>query len=149
MRSNTSQRRQAILTLIQARPVCTQEELVAGLEKHGFDASQASVSRDIRALGLVKASGRYTQSLVGAPLTDPLEEKLRARVLSVTEAGPNLIVLKTTLGEASGVALALDRNDLPQVIGTIAGDDTVFIATPNQPAAKQLAQKLLKLSGVV
>ena len=140
-------RRQTILTLIGRQPVRTQEELVDALAAEGIEASQASVSRDVAALGLVKRDGRYAVRATATAVGDPLARRLRERLLSIQAAGPCMVVLKTTLGEASGLALAIDETSWPEVVGTLAGDDTIFVATPSQGDSAALMGRLRSLWG--
>lgn len=135
-------RREAILALVSGRRIATQEELVAALADQGFEASQASVSRDISALGLVKAGGRWAAPAPGRPADDPLEQRIAAWLLSVAPAGDNLLVLRTPHGEAPGVGLALDRLDLDGVVGTVAGDDTIFVAVADATAGRRVMRRL-------
>jgi transcriptional regulator of arginine metabolism len=135
-------RRQAILALVASRRIQTQEDLVAALSEQGVEASQASVSRDVAALGLVKVSGRWTAPPADSPAADPLEQRIASWLLSVAPAGDNLLVLKTPPGEAPGVGLALDRLDLDGVVGTVAGDDTIFVAVAGAGAGRSVTRRL-------
>jgi transcriptional regulator of arginine metabolism len=135
-------RRERILALIASRAIATQEELVEALHDEGIDASQASVSRDITALGVVKGGGRYVRSLGEPPAVNPFEQRLREFVLSLAPAGDHLLVLKTPPGEASGAALALDQLGLPGVVGTVAGDDTIFVALVGSREGERVARRL-------
>lgn len=139
--SAVTTRRRAILEAIVAQRIETQEQMVAALAGRGIVASQASVSRDIAALRLVKIGGAWTAPLQEAA-GDSFEARISGRLLSVAPAGENLVVLKTPPGEAQGVALALDGLALDGVVGTVAGDDTIFVAVDsagaNEAAIKQL-----------
>lgn len=135
-------RRNLVLSLIASQAIDTQEELVEALGRQGVVASQASVSRDIAALGLIKGGGRYALPGVARPGRNPLEERLREFLLSVAPAGDHLLVLKTPPGEASGVALALDRLDAAGVVGTVAGDDTILVAVTDANAKRDVARRL-------
>ena len=140
--STAGRRRQAIVALVASRRVQTQEELVAALREQGVEASQASVSRDVAALGLVKAGGRWAAPPADSPATDPLEQRIASWLLSVAPAGDHLLVLKTPPGEAPGVGLALDRLDLNGVVGTVAGDDTIFVAVADAEAGRRVTRRL-------
>lgn len=143
---SVERRREMILSLIATTPIATQEELVSGLKARGVEASQASVSRDIAALGLIKSGGRYARPRLQEPTGDPLADRVRGHVLSIKAAGGNLLVLGTPPGEAPGVALALDRMGLEGVVGTLAGDDTIFVAADGaagQAAAVRALERLL------
>jgi transcriptional regulator of arginine metabolism len=142
--ADTDKRRQRIRRLVAQRPVGTQAELVSLLEADGIQATQASVSRDIHALGLVKVAGVY--SLPGSASTRvSLEHGVSGRVREVRRAGDNLLVLKTSPGEASLVALALDGARWPSIAGTVAGDDTVLVACDGKGARNKTIQELQTL----
>jgi len=142
---NTSQRRRILLSIIKTRTITTQEQLVAALIERGVDASQASVSRDIASLGLVKIDGAYARPKSGPQRAgDPRENRIREHLLEVRSAHATVVLL-TPPGEANGVALALDGLAWSDVVGTLAGDDTIFVATPSPAAAKRLALRLRKV----
>ena len=143
--SSVEKRRKVILNAIAGRRIETQEQMVAALREHGIEASQASVSRDITALRLVKADGRWTAPSHELPTTNPFEERIAGRLQSVVPAGDHLLVLKTPPGEAQGVALALDGLEPEGVVGTVAGDDTIFVATVDAAAGKRLTKRLRTL----
>ena len=134
-----------MLAIVTGAAVSTQDELADALRKRGFIASQASVSRDIAALGLVKVRGRYARGVAPAPAEDPMLTRIRSNVLRVRPAGDHLLVLSTPPGEASPVAIAIDGQDWPGVAGTIAGDDTIFVALSGNNAVKDLGRRLRKL----
>lgn len=138
-------RRETILRLLGKQEIATQEELVEALAAAGVEASQASVSRDIGALGLIKAGGSYALPPPERPARNPLESRITEFLLAVTPAGEHLLVLKTPPGEASGLALAIDRLGLPGVVGTIAGDDTIFAAVEGRNARDVTARRLRAL----
>jgi transcriptional regulator of arginine metabolism len=135
-------RRELILGLIATRRVETQEELVEALHAAGAVASQASVSRDIQALGLVKIGGQWALPAPPEHGRNPAEERLRSYLLEATPAGPYLLVLKTPPGEAPGVGLAFDRLELKGAVGSVAGDDTVFVAVSSAGAGRAIARRL-------
>ncbi len=139
-------RRELILALVASRRVETQDELAAALAEKGLAASQASVSRDVAALGLVKVDGRYAPPPPEAPSGDPREARVAAYLLGIAPAGDHLLVLKTPPGEAPGVALAVDSLDLAGVVGTVAGDDTIFVAVSGARARDAVTRRLAALS---
>lgn len=139
--SVVKRRRRAVLEAIAGERIATQEQLVAALARRGIEASQASVSRDIAALRLVKVDGRWTAPSL-EPGDDSLEARIRGRLLSVAPAGDHLLVLTTPPGEAGGVALALDGLELGGVVGTVAGDDTIFVAVADAAASAAVAARL-------
>src|ERR1700683_276595 len=139
------ERRGAIVRILREARVGKQQELVRLLKKAGHDVHQSSVSRDLRDLGVRKARGRYVL---------PPEEVTRANgdfgtlapfVRALHRAGPSIAVLRTTIGAAQSVAVAIDKAAWPEVAGTISGDDTIFIATANAPAQEELASPLRTL----
>jgi transcriptional regulator of arginine metabolism len=140
-------RRELILGIIATRRVETQEELVAALHAAGAEASQASVSRDIQALGLVKIGGAWAVPAPPEHGGNPAEERIRAYLLEVAPAGPNLLVLKTPPGEAPGVALAFDRLDLRGAVGSVAGDDTILVAVAGAGAGRRIVRRLWEILG--
>jgi transcriptional regulator of arginine metabolism len=140
--SGVRRRRELILAILAGERIETQEELVAALEARGVAASQASVSRDVSALHLVKVDGRYAPPAAEAPVENPLEARISAYLLGHEPAGDNMVVLKTPPGEAPGVALALDRLDLLGVVGTVAGDDTILVAVRDLTARRAVRRRL-------
>jgi transcriptional regulator of arginine metabolism len=148
MPTERDQRRRRILELVAARELHTQDELAEALAKAGWAANQSSVSRDIAALGLVKIDGVYRRPLKEArPRGNPDLERIADVVSSVEAAGDALIVLKTPAGEANHVAVGLDRLAWPEVVGTIAGDDTIFVAVRDKAAKQRALARLKKLRG--
>jgi transcriptional regulator of arginine metabolism len=144
-------RHQAILELLASGPVPSQEELQHLLRKRGLDAGQATLSRDVRELGLVKTSEGYSLPRNGNgngnghghadPALPSVSRLVREFVTSV-RAAQNLLVTKTSVGSAQPVAAALDGENWPETIGTIAGDDTILIVCPDARAAGRLAQRI-------
>jgi transcriptional regulator of arginine metabolism len=143
--STADERRRAILAAIDERSIATQEQLVEALAAAGFEVSQASVSRDIAALRLVKVDGRWSAPPREPTSADPNESRIAGRLLSVAAAGDHLLVLKTPAGEAQGVALALDRLAPAGVVGTVAGDDTIFVAVAGAAAGTRVVERLRAL----
>ncbi|HUR94622.1 MAG TPA: arginine repressor [Gemmatimonadales bacterium] len=148
MTADRRKRHLKILELISTRAIRTQEELAEALAAAGWDVTQSSVSRDITALRLIKVNGAYRRpSTVAAP-ADPDERRIADGVLTVEPAGDALVVLHTPPGEANRVAVALDRLAWPDVVGTIAGDDTIFLAVKDESAQRRVIGEVRKLSGV-
>src|SRR5882762_5918297 len=131
------QRHQKILEIISAKPVATQQELAGQLSRRGFSATQSSVSRDIGKLGLTKLDGYYV-----AP-----EDALKAEgpITEIDKAGDNIIVVKTEVGLAQPAALTIDRASIDEIVGTVAGDDTILIAVKNAAAQRLAMKKIVKL----
>jgi transcriptional regulator of arginine metabolism len=140
-------RQGAILRLVQERRLATQEEVAAALRDEGIDAVQTTVSRDIAQLGLVKVRGRdgmLAYALPGAEDLDRLSEltsALRRWAVALTPTG-NLLVLTTPPGHANALARAIDGARLPDVAGTVAGDDTIFVAAREGITGARLAEEL-------
>jgi transcriptional regulator of arginine metabolism len=147
MTADRRKRHLKILELITTRTIRTQEELAEVLAAEGWEVTQSSVSRDIAALRLVKVDGAYRRPPRGATAADPDERRIAEGVLTAESAGEALIVLHTPPGEANRVAVALDRLAWADVVGTIAGDDTIFLAVKNAMAQRQVLRQVQKLSG--
>jgi transcriptional regulator of arginine metabolism len=138
---NKSFRQGQILKLIRTRSILTQEELAHALaESFNIQATQVTLSRDIRELGLVKTQEGYRQ--MSAP-SGPDLATIAAEFLFDVRQAQNLIVLKTSPAHASSVAVALDTEELPEIVGTLAGDDTVLVITPDVATASKLRERLL------
>jgi transcriptional regulator of arginine metabolism len=136
------ERRRAIARLLEAHAISRQAELVELLRQEGFPATQSSVSRDLRDLGAAKLKNGYS-------LPKPSEQGNAQALQSVGEfvreirtAGPNLLVITTAVGAASQVAVALDHVDWPEIVGTLSGDDTIFVATVGSTQQRRLRGRL-------
>jgi transcriptional regulator of arginine metabolism len=138
---NKTYRQGQILRLIRGQKITTQEQLAHELASVGVNATQVTLSRDIRELGLVKTSDGYRQVEAGA--YGPGIETIAAEFLWDAIAAQNLVVLKTSPGHASSVAIALDQEDWSEVVGTIAGDDTVLVVSPDNRTALELQKRLM------
>ncbi len=139
---NKSVRQEQILKLIRKRELHTQEDLAQALEQEfQTHAKQVTLSRDIRDLGLVKTQNGYRQMGAAGGGTD-LANVAAEFVVEVRQA-QNLIVLKTSPAHASSVAVAIDEEDDPGVVGTVAGDDTVLVITADNAAATQFRERML------
>jgi transcriptional regulator of arginine metabolism len=147
--TSKSRRHALIRELLTRRAVGNQRELEAALREAGADATQATVSRDLRELEVLKGPEGYV--LPDAPRaaralgTDHLRRSLPPLVRDSLPAG-NLVVLKTGPGQAPALALELDRTPLRGVLGTVAGDDTVFVATDSDRSASRLAREIMDLA---
>jgi transcriptional regulator of arginine metabolism len=139
---NKTYRQGQILRLIRARRISTQEQLAQELAAMGVNATQVTLSRDIRELGLVKTPEGYRQVEASS---GPGIETIAAEFLLDVATAQNLVVLKTAPGHASSVAIALDQEAWPEVVGTIAGDDTILVISPDNPTAIELQKRLLTL----
>lgn len=144
---NKFERQGAILRLVGERQLSTQSDVVEALRDEGLEAVQATVSRDIAQLGLVKVrgeDGRLVYALPGAADLDRLGEltsALRRWVVALEPAG-GLVVLRTPPACANALAIAFDAAALPEVAGCIAGDDTIFLAPRDGHAAAEIAELL-------
>jgi transcriptional regulator of arginine metabolism len=137
-------RQKTILELLHKGPIESQEELQGVLAKRGFDVGQATLSRDIRELGLVKTYDGYVAgngSGAGEPVLPSVSRLVREFVLEVRLA-QNLLVLKTSVGSAQPVAAAMDAEDWPEVVGTLGGDDTILVISQDNKSAHQLARRI-------
>ena len=154
-------RRQLILDILGHRSVRSQGELGEILAREGFDITQATLSRDLVELGAVKVrEGKnlvYAVPALGgdrtvraAPAVDEVTSRLRRQceeLLVTARPSANLVVLRTPVGAANYLAAALDQADEPDILGTIAGDDTVMIITPGARESRALVSRLLALAG--
>jgi transcriptional regulator of arginine metabolism len=149
MTADRRKRHLKILELISTRAIHTQEELAEALASEGWEVTQSSVSRDIAALRLIKAGGAYRRATTAAAVrVDPDERRIAEGVLTVERAGEALVVLHTPPGEANRVAVAVDRLAWPDVVGTIAGDDTIFLAVKDAGAQRKVIGEVRKLAAI-
>jgi len=136
---NKRDRQQKILSLIQSQAIGTQEDLRALLESAGVPATQSSVSRDLEELGVVKHRGHYTL---------PRTNGAAARgLVSLDQAGNSLLIARTIPGLASAVAVEVDAAAFPEIVGTIAGEDTIFIAVRDEKGQRSAMKKVWGLFG--
>jgi transcriptional regulator of arginine metabolism len=146
-------RQRAIQDLVEQRPIRTQQELAAALRDRGFRATQATISRDVAELGLGKGSRDGRAAYILPPRlrdTDSSEDRLRRLLSDVPvefRIANMLLVIKTLPGSAHAVAAALDRTRWPEIVGSLAGDDTVFVATADKVSLRRLRDRLLGLAG--
>lgn len=125
----------------------SQEEMSSLLEKERICVTQATLSRDIRELGLVKVRGSYQIS--GEEISSPSDEVLRrafAQYVLRTGVSDNILMIKTSPGNAHSVAVVIDAARWPEVMGTVAGDDTVFVLLRKSSAGKKLLERIQELS---
>ena len=141
-------RRQAIiLELVDREPLHSQELLRRRLHQQGFEATQATISRDIKDLGLVKRSGDGAYQRPGAETQDPETalaalERAASEFLRSVERVQQLVIIRTGRGQAQALAEALDRAQLHEVVGTIAGDDTILVIGRDSRRATALVKRL-------
>jgi transcriptional regulator of arginine metabolism len=147
-------RQQQIRDLLQQRSIRTQQELASALRERGFRATQATVSRDIAELGLVKVGRGANQAYALPPRTEEVEatgeerlaKLLRDLPIEVRQAGL-LLVVRAVPGSAHAIASALDRARWPEVVGSIAGDDTLFVAFADRASLLRIRKRLIRLAG--
>ncbi len=146
-----SDRQAMIRTLLKERIIQTQEELAEALRDRGFQVTQATVSRDMKEMHLIKVpvtDGGYQYAVPereGPGLSDRLIRMLKDCVLSVEAAG-QMVVVKTLSGSANTAAEALDSMDMPEILGSIAGDNTIFLVAADPAGAQRSAEKIRQLT---
>jgi transcriptional regulator of arginine metabolism len=148
-------RQQQIRDLIATRTIRTQHELAAALRERGYRATQATISRDVSEMGLIKQTKNGERGYAIPPRVEQLETSgeerlamvLRDLPIDIRPAGL-LIVVKAVPGSAHAIAAALDRTGWPEVAGSIAGDDTVFIAATDRRAAERVRRRLMTLANL-
>ena len=143
-------RHEAIIDLVNNQDINTQEELMENLQKQGFKVTQATVSRDIKELRIFKAlgkDGKYRYSTGGRNALDKTSgfESLFASSVEEVDSAENIVVIKTMTGMAQAVCMSLDNNDFENIVGTIAGDDTIFVLCRNLKATEEMLNKFRKL----
>jgi len=144
MAAHKSSRQALIREIVGQQTIHNQEDLRQSLASEGVEANQATISRDCREMGLLKTpSGYLLPDQIGAALLATRQEVKLEHVYSARTA-QNLVVLKTGPGMANATAILLDQSGRKEVLGTVAGDDTIFVATPSTKAAKTLAQVIVE-----
>ena len=131
-------RQQKIRSLIRTKNIATQDELTDLLSKAGFSVTQSSVSRDLEQIGVVKAHGFYALPQIAGKAP-------KFGLLSLETAGENLFVARCESGLASAVAVRIDNARIPELVGSIAGDDTIFVAVKNAKSQKAAIKKIWEL----
>jgi transcriptional regulator of arginine metabolism len=148
-------RQRAIRDLVEQRPIRTQQELAAALRERGFRTTQATISRDVAELGLVKSSRNGTHAYALPPRLreadasgeERIRRLLREMPVEIREAG-TMLVLRTLPGSAHPLAAAMDRARWPEVAGSIAGDDTVFVAFSDRGSMARVRRRLEQLAEI-
>jgi len=136
-------RREALRDLIRRHDIRSQRELSDLLRARGIEATQSSISRDLSDLQVSKVRNRYVLPSPGSVTPIHTPSPLEG-VLSIQPAGPNLLVLRTPPGQAGAVGLAIDASGWTEVVGSLAGDDTVFVAVPGRPQQAAVHKRLQK-----
>jgi transcriptional regulator of arginine metabolism len=134
-------RREAIRQLLIHGPAANQQSLVNALVDRGFVATQSSVSRDLREIGAIKTADGYSLPADSGSADDEIQQ-VATLLRDLNSAGPNLLVIRTAIGAAQRVALALDRCGWPEIVGNVGGDDTVFTATTGAAAQRNLISRI-------
>ena len=157
--SDGARRREEILRILRETTVQSQDELLSLLRKRSFRVTQPTLSRDMRELGLAKTPNGYVAPESLAPLVAPLpfmardlreqrlEQLLRDSVISA-ETGGNLVVIKTPVASAQPLASAIDHSDVEDALGTIGGDDTIFVAFRSPASADAFAKRIHLIAGI-
>jgi transcriptional regulator of arginine metabolism len=149
-------RREEILRIVRETAVHSQDELLAALRKRGVRVTQPTLSRDLRELGLVKTPNGYITTDTMAPVAtftpresreNRFEQLVRDFVLSA-EAAVNLVVIKTPVAAAQPVASAIDATPVEELLGTLGGDDTIFVAFRTPAAAASFARRVQQIAGL-
>ena len=141
---NKAGRQKAILEILRKGTIASQEDLQDALGKKGIEVGQATLSRDIREMGLVKSAEGYglpQGALAAEPVLPPVARLVREFVQEIRQA-QNLLVIKTIVGSAQPVAAALDGEHWPEVVGTLAGDDTILVISSDKKTAAGLAARI-------
>ncbi len=146
-----SRRQAAILAIVDREPIRSQEQLRRHLKGEGFDVTQATLSRDIHELGLVKGGPDGAYQGAGQVAPTPVNalgtlQRSVAEYLARVDRVQQMVLLRTGAGQAQLLGVALDRAKLPEVVGTIAGDDTILVIAPDARKARALVQKLEQYS---
>lgn len=144
-------RHERIARLIQSSAIGSQQELQEKLTEDGFEVTQATLSRDLQQLGVLKGPAGYILAAqASVPAANHANHVVLRRTLSrelrAIDAAGNFVIIRTDAGHANALAVELDRARLPEVLGTIAGDDTIFIAARNDRAASQLVKRVRSLA---
>ena len=147
-----TRRQQVILDVIAREPVRSQEQLRRGIRAAGFDVTQATLSRDIRELGLVKGGpdGAYQaagQAVANGRVAESALQRAVAEYLVRVDRVQQLVLLRTGLGRAQALCVTLDDARLPEVVGTVAGEDTVLVIAPDVRRARALVKRLGQFAG--
>ena len=140
-------RHTAILRIISEQEIETQDDLIAKLKENGFDVTQATVSRDIKQLGLVKTTDgegkyRYSAPHPSSSGSDSKFKNILSEAIISSESTENMVVVKTYSGMANAAAAAIDALASDRILGSIAGDDTILIVTKNDETAEEFSEIL-------
>jgi len=137
-------RHRELLDALREEHLTNQTEVVDAMRKRGFDVTQPSISRDFRELKIVKVGGRYVAAYESEPRANHTTDS-KGLIAAVEPIGGHLVIVKTGVGAAGVVAAAIDRLSLEGIAGTVAGDDTIFIATRNKIAQGNIINSIGQL----
>jgi transcriptional regulator of arginine metabolism len=148
-----SRRQGALLEIVDREPLHSQEELRRRLSRAGFEATQATISRDIKELGLVKRAGDGAYQRPGATSANPQVAhnalaRAAAEFVRRVDRVQQMLVIRTGAGQAQALALAIDGARLPETVGTIAGDDTILVIARDGRRAATLVKRLEEFAGI-
>ncbi len=135
-------RRRAIAQILERNTIVRQTELVRLLRAEGLHATQSSVSRDLKDMGAAKLNSGYSLPEHHNGDNEQQLKDIAEFVRDIRTAGPNLLVITTAIGAAQRVAVTLDRIDWPEIVGTLSGDDTIFVATTGAAQQRRLSSRL-------
>ena len=135
-------RQKAIMDLVRSREISSQEELLENLLARKIDVSQSTLSRDIQELGLAKSGGVYTVGVEAPRSSDEAIRRTLREFITEVAVAQNLVVLKSGPGHASTISRAIDESGWPEIVGSIAGDDTVFVALRNERDSRRVADRI-------
>lgn len=141
-------RQAAIREIVESKSISSQDELRRSLYRRGYRVTQATLSRDIHELGLVKTAEGYGVPRGSDDASDawlPSVERLIREFVYEVKSAQNLVVVKTSEGSAQPVAAAIDAENWPETIGTIGGDDTILVVTPDTKSAAKLVERVQEL----
>ena len=149
-------RREEILEIVRSTAVHSQDELMAALRKRGFAVTQPTLSRDLRELGLIKTPNGYVSPEALAPVATLITresaehrfEHVVRDTVTFAEAAMNMVVLKTPPGAAQSLAIAIDAMSIDDLLGNVAGDDTIFVAFRSPAAAASFARRVHEIAGL-
>lgn len=145
--NNMARRQEVIFDLIRRQPVSSQAQLSELLAARGIRVTQSCISRDLSILGAVKRGRAY--SVVSSDISEGDRQMLATYARGLARAGPNLAVVRTATGAAQRIALFLDRCRWKEIVATVAGDDTIFVATRNRQEQRVLLARLQRDMGPV
>jgi transcriptional regulator of arginine metabolism len=143
-----TERQKAIKNIMESKDVKTQQDLLGELKKVGIEATQATISRDLEKLGFDKIKNQGVYSLIKESVSEDKMEYLKRMFkdfVKEIKENENIIAIKTSTGNAQGVALAIDEANLPEIIGTVGGDDTIMLIVAKGILAEKVVEKFKRM----